>query len=100
MPYADPQDKKRWLHGAIANGYGKWLYQKRKRVYMDANEFQAALEKIVEIGDLAAVRTAEKALAESKERWDSLGPANAGPISVKAQKPDSLIEAVAKLGLK
>lgn len=78
MPYADPQAKierqREWRKKAIALGYGKWLYQKRKRVYQDAEWFREALLAIALKGDAASAQIAEDALADSRERWDSLGP--------------------------
>lgn len=101
MPYANPEDKRRWLKKAIQNGYGKWLYQHRVRVKQDAEKFREALESIENVGDTTSVRIASLALRQSEKRWDSLGPAHAnGALEKKKQtEPDSLIDAMAKLGL-
>lgn len=78
MPYADPQEKlerqREWRKKAIANGYGKWLYQKRKRVYQDAEWFRDALMTIALKGDTTSAQIADDALAASRERWESVGP--------------------------
>jgi len=102
MPYADPENKKLWSRKAVKNGYGKWLWQKRKRIYLDAKEFRSALENVMEVGDLAAVNVASKALKKSDKRWEELGPPLTKPVHITTNReatPDSLLQALAKLGL-
>lgn len=99
MPYADPQQRREhmreWRQKAIRNGYGKWLYQKRKRVYADAAEFRIALKEIAE-GEYYGYQIAQTALDASKERWESLGPAPG--IGDPPTKPDDeLLETLEKL---
>lgn len=86
-PYADPQNKieqmKRWRKEKIGQGYGKWLYQRRKLKYDDAANFRTALEGIVELGirtglDQALARNemlvmAQEALRTSAEAEAALG---------------------------
>lgn len=54
MPYTNPEDKKKqmkkWSERVIAQGYGKWLYQRRKLRFEDADRFRKALEYIVDTG--------------------------------------------------
>ena len=51
MPFADPEEKKQymreWRRSKIDAGYGKWLYERRKLRFEDAERFRAVLEEIV-----------------------------------------------------
>lgn len=112
MPFADPEQRREhmreWRKKAIRNGYGKWLYQKRKRVYTDAQEFKIALKMIANMptselnpdGDEQAADSMQTvaldALAASKERWDSLGPAP-GMGEPPTKPDDELLETLEKL---
>lgn len=98
MPYKSKADQKLWLKKAIRNGYGKWLYQKRKRVYQDAAEFKEALLAIGVAGDSEAAQIANDALDASVERWASLGPAP-GMNQPPAHPDDSLLATLEKLEL-
>jgi hypothetical protein len=81
MPYADPEDKrwqmKRWREEHIKQGYGKWLYARRKLRFDDAERFREALEKISTAytnGDAEPLqRIALDALEESRQAEEALG---------------------------
>lgn len=87
MPYAKHEDKlaamKVWRKRRIGEGYGKWLYARRKLRYDDAVRFRAALEVIVETGmrrnfDADVARSemlvaAQEALRESAQAEAALG---------------------------
>jgi hypothetical protein len=97
MPYKDPEKKKQkmreWRKGAIASGYGKWLYERRKLRFDDAERFRAAIEHTLEY--LRAIspkmkpedrdrllevslEELERALRESREAEEALGPFKRG----------------------
>ena len=86
VPYKDPAMKtaqmKRWRKKAIEEGYGKWLYARRKLRFDDAERFRKALEKITSAdtedryGDSAALHMKEiaaEALRESDKASAELG---------------------------
>jgi Tfp pilus assembly protein PilF len=81
MPYADPEDKrlqmKRWREKNIKNGYGKWLYARRKLRFDDAERFRTALTAITEISSMSydnrAKVIARLALEESQKAEQELG---------------------------
>ena len=106
MPYASKEQKHAWTKQAIKNGYGKWLYQKRKRINQDAAEFKNALLRITKSKDAeAAAKIARKALRDSEKRWETLGEPHTRLEGAKTvfdipePSDDSLFEAVTKLGL-
>jgi hypothetical protein len=88
MPYVDPEKKlaamRAWRKRVMQQGYGKWLYQRRKLRFDDAENFRQALEEIVRGGTLydipAEVRLIEvvgiahQALAASRRAEEELGP--------------------------
>lgn len=80
MPYKDPRKKRganqKWRRKAINEGYGKWLYERRKLRFNDAERFRVALEQIVEQKELRShdMRAiAQRALAESRIAEELLG---------------------------
>lgn len=87
MPYADDEKKighmKLWRKKMMGQGYGKWLYARRKLRFDDAERFRTALEHISQAdsedryGDSAALamqQIALNALAESRRAEERLGP--------------------------
>lgn len=105
MPFADPERKKQfmkeWRKRSIKNGYGKWLYARRSLRFQDADHFRETLEAIAEVPEGSASILASKALEDSEKRWLELGPPPGGdgrPEPPK-QADDTLLEALAKLGL-
>lgn len=107
MPFANPEDKKRWnLHWKKQGkeiGYNKWLYDRRKARFDDAQEFREVLERIAG-GEYHAQNLAKAALKSSKRRHAKVGPsprANGVATTIPDQEAsgDSLAEALAKLGL-
>jgi hypothetical protein len=50
MPYKDPEAKKnymrQWRLNMTNHGYGKWLYERRKLRFADAERFREALDAI------------------------------------------------------
>src|SRR5688572_4078560 len=82
MPFKDPERKKefmkQWRKRSIENGYGKWLYARRALRYADAEHYAEALEEIAKLDEGPAGSIARQALADSKERWEELGPAPGG----------------------
>lgn len=86
MPIKDPERKrevtKAWRQRVMPQGYGRWLYQRRKLRFQDAEEFRTALEWIADhhtedrYGDSAALEMQEiarRALRDSRQREDDLG---------------------------
>lgn len=66
---------KRWRSRAIKNGYGKWLYARRKARFEDAEQHQAALLEIKACTDLKeAKKIARNALRRSVARHKKIGP--------------------------
>lgn len=55
MPYKDPEDKKKqmkkWRGRVMKDGYGKWLYARRKLRFDDADRFRRTLEAIISTYD-------------------------------------------------
>jgi hypothetical protein len=55
MPYADPADKKkqmkRWRKEKMGQGYGKWLYARRKLRFENEERFRLVLEHIIHVGE-------------------------------------------------
>jgi hypothetical protein len=53
MPYKDPEKRKAsvvaWRKRVMDQGYGKWLYARRKLRFQDAENFRSVLEEIIEI---------------------------------------------------
>lgn len=49
MPYKDYKDQQRWLKEAIAGGYGKRLYARRKLHREHAIHFQGTLEEVLSV---------------------------------------------------
>lgn len=88
MPIKDPQKKREatraWRERVMPQGYGKWLYARRKLRFDDAEIFRSVLEDIAEIsGGRSTSQSAAlgeiniKALAaleESRRRDEELGP--------------------------
>ena len=87
MPIKDPERKrevtKAWRQRVMPQGYGRWLYQRRKLRFQDAEEFRVALEEISAMlppderseGSLGAEigAIADAALAASRQREEDLG---------------------------
>lgn len=92
MPYKDREKKlaamRAWREKRIAQGYGKWLYERRKLRFNDAERFRTAIEETLQAlyaiptplsqdnDDRAlasAIDTLERALHESKEAEEALG---------------------------
>ena len=78
MPYKDREQKlaavKRWRSEVIPKGYGRWLYQRRKLRFDDAERFRFALEQIqVTEGISDAHNIARDALAQSRRAEEALG---------------------------
>lgn len=88
MPIKDPERKravtKAWREKVMPQGYGRWLYQRRKLRFQDAEEFRAALIAISALlppderseGSLGAEigTIADLALDASRQREEDLGP--------------------------
>lgn len=92
MPYADPQKKldamRRWRRDVIPKGYGRWLYQRRKLRFDDAERFREALDAIATDATITPEgcpepwrstliewsTIANRALHESRKAEEALGP--------------------------
>lgn len=88
MPYRDSEKKlghmKLWRKQKMSEGYGKWLYARRKLQFQDARFFREALERIVEVGihdsrDHLMARSeilviAQEAIRDSDQREAEVGP--------------------------
>lgn len=87
MPIKDPEKKraatKAWRERVMPQGYGKWLYARRKLRFEDAEIFRGVLEDIanrnVTAKDPAGLvgryeEMARRTLDESQQREDELGP--------------------------
>lgn len=83
MPYADREVKlahmREWRKTKIAQGYGRWLYARRKLRFEDAKRFRAALEAIADVpvgreGAVLIMRDiATAAIAEADRAEEALG---------------------------
>lgn len=85
MPYKDPRMKRganqKWRRKAINEGYGKWLYERRKLRFDDAVRFREALTQIAENrvpttyggGHHAAKALAQDVLEQSRKAEEALG---------------------------
>lgn len=87
MPYRDYDMKKHamknWRKRVMGQGYGKWLYARRKLRFDDAERFRETLERIIEVAEhgrmtnedrLADVAgRARAALEESRQAEEALG---------------------------
>lgn len=88
MPIRDPQKKREatraWRERVMPQGYGKWLYARRKLRFEDAEMFRDVLRDIAEVSggkfssQSAALgeinMKALSALEESRRREEELGP--------------------------
>lgn len=87
MPIKDPQKKREatraWRERVMPQGYGKWLYARRKLRFDDEARFRDALETIEamagaagsgEVPAMAIAQVAREALGESREAEEALGP--------------------------
>lgn len=86
MPIKDPEKKraatKAWRERVMPQGYGKWLYARRKLRFDDEERFRSALEEIEArdraghdsevAADMGAI--ARVALTESQRAEEALGP--------------------------
>lgn len=104
MPFKDPEMKRaymqRWRKESIANGYGSWLYHRRALRFADAEHFHHALLEIKRMTKEPEVSECiAHALAESDERWRSLGPSPTRKMSHARKPDDTLLQALSKLGL-
>lgn len=100
MPYKNPEDKKawkaRWKERTKDSGYNKWLYERRKLRFENAEAFRLALEQIARDGDPEGAIALE-ALADAavRERRVGLPPSTVGPVQGM-----SLADALGQLGLR
>ena len=60
MPYADPEDMKRWTKEAMADGYGKRLYARRKLWREHALRFKQTIEETISVLDAPLIEDAQK----------------------------------------
>lgn len=107
MPLRDPEARREWGRNyrkrKMQNGYGKWLYARRKARFDDAEEFRSVLMFIAngKFGDISTV--AWIALEESMKRHDAVGDPPLETLSENSNgappKADTLVQALAKLGL-
>lgn len=94
MPYADPEKKREvnqaWKKKVMAQGYGKWLYARRKLRFDDAERFRDAIERTLQ--ELAseplssqatpvsnAIAILSDALNESREAEEAVGQWESAP---------------------
>jgi hypothetical protein len=83
MPFKERDEKlaymKEWRKRKMSEGYGVWLYQRRKLRFNDEVRFRAALKEISEMDVYEhpdakfAVEIALKALEESRIAEEELG---------------------------
>lgn len=78
MPYSDPDAKKaqmkRWRKQKIhEEGYGKWLYQRRKLRFDAAERYQQDMEAIAEVVDDSSWSSEARLLEISRIVRESLG---------------------------
>lgn len=101
---AKRQATKAWRKRAAANGYHRWLYDRRRIVYQDADDFRGVLLEI-KAGDFGeASEMARKALNRSKARERKVGPSPKPGYAPKSKTNGkhegvSLQEALKQLGL-
>lgn len=93
MPYKDPAKKKaqmaRWRKESIEKGYGKWLYNRRKLRFDDAERFRAAIGLSLDVLQSTkkpadkinkAIELLSGALAESMKVEEELGRFKKGEV--------------------
>lgn len=81
MPFKNPEQKKahmrEWRKRKIEEGYGKWLYARRKVIYENEAAFHEAIGKAIDLLDINDLEGAReilaKALREAMERGDEIG---------------------------
>lgn len=100
---AKRQATKAWIKRGKEIGYTKWLYERRKLRFDDADDFRGVLLEI-KTGDYGqASEMARKALNRSKARERKIGPSpKPGPApktNGKVSDGVSLAEALRQLGL-
>jgi len=92
MPYADPEMKKkqmkRWRKHRMREGYGRWLYARRKLRFDNEERFRNALERVLEITKndnfteeeiiLEATYVIETALTAARWAEEELGDFDSG----------------------
>jgi hypothetical protein len=101
MPYADYEKKlghmKLWRRRKMSEGYGKWLYARRKLKFVDADEFRDTLATILDIGKSemsldakvgGMLFQAESALQRSRQREDELGAFEPASLVSLPSKPE------------
>jgi hypothetical protein len=87
MPYKNREEKleamRRWRKDKMAKGYGKWLYERRKLRFEDAERFRDAMDRAID--ELRSSKTSvatrannaidilTDALRESMEAEEKLG---------------------------
>lgn len=110
MPYKDPRKKRganqKWRRKAINEGYGQWLYARRKLRFDDAERFRSALELIAANkvpttygGGLHAVRALSHAvLEESRLAEEALGEFK--PDMRRKPRRESVDDAVVRVAAK
>ena len=79
MPYKDREQKlakmREWRQDVIPRGYGRWLYQRRKLRFENAERFGFALEQIQVAESISdAHNIARDALKQAQRAEDALGP--------------------------
>lgn len=107
MPYKDPAKRKaatkNWRERSIANGYGKWLYNRRAVRFADAEHFREVLEEIAaQATEPHIIALVQTALAKSAERAAAVGPSPGsgspkGGYAHPTKPNDSLLELLATL---
>lgn len=107
MPRKDPEARRawtqRWKKQGKDIGYNKWLYERRKLRFDDAEEFRATLVFLADgaFGDASTV--AKAALDVSKKRYAKVGPSprhGNGPVKAETEvETHDLLQALAKIGL-
>lgn len=103
---AKRQATKAWRKRAAKTGYHRWLYDRRRLVRQDADDFRGVLLVIKEGGYGEASELARKALNRSKARERKVGPSPAPGAAPKTNENGnghhdgvSLAEALRELGL-
>lgn len=78
MPTKDREKRRKsqreWIQRNLKQGYGKWIYARRKLIRDEREIFHETLSEIAKAESIDAARLlASKSLSASQKRWKKLG---------------------------
>lgn len=91
MPYKNYADQQRWLKEAIASGYGKRLYARRKLHREHALHFRATLEEVLSVCDANNMYEQEKVIQIAHVVREVLAAADRAEETLRGWKRNSKV---------